>query len=210
MTHDLHCPMCGTELDMGHLMVASGDRAAFLRLMDIALPMPGLISQYVRLFAPPKTALTQRKQARIILELLPDLQRCAITHRGRTWPTPLALWEAAIEQMLQARDAGRLELPMKGHGYLYTILVSLADKHEAALEHQAEAAKRAPATHTPHATYQVRGEMLPMGQALAQVFGGRDPALARLDAEKGQESGMPAHLRQRLADLKNPSNQHPK
>ena len=41
-----------------------------------------------------------------------------------------------------------------------------------------------------------------MGQALATVFGDVNPTLAKLDAEKGRESAMPAELRARLKTLK--------
>lgn len=200
MTHELACPMCGTHLDLGHLLVDADNRAAFLRLMAVATPLAGYLEKYVYLFAPPKTSLTLRKQARIVLQLLPDLERRAITHRGRDWAVPLKLWEQGIDHMLAARDAGKLDLPMKGHAYLYTILVSLADKLEAGAEAQAEAAKRHPTTTA--ATYQVRGQTMPMGQALSQVFGGVTPALAKLDAERGSAAPMPEHLRAQLKNLK--------
>jgi hypothetical protein len=141
---DLSCPVCGAELALDHLFVDADNRAAVARLVAAALPLGGPLLQYTRLFAPPKTSLTQRKQVRIILQLLPDLERRAITHRGRDWAVPLGAWAQGIDQMLQARDAGRLELPMKGHGYLYAILTSLADKQEAVAEANTEAAKRHP------------------------------------------------------------------
>lgn len=199
MSAELSCPMCGTHLDLGHLLVDAENRSAFLRLMAVATPLAGYLEKYVYLFSPPKTSLTLRKQARIILQLLPDLERRAITHRGRDWAVPLKLWEQGIDQMLTLRDAGKLELPMTGHKYLYAILTSLADKAEASSEAQAEAAKRAPVQ---AASYQVRGQAMPMGQALATVFGGVNPHLAKLDAEKGRESAMPADLRAKLKTLK--------
>ena len=52
------------------------------------------------------------------------------------------------------------------------------------------------------ASFQVRGQAMPMGQALATVFGDVNPTLAKLDAEKGRESAMPAELRARLKTLK--------
>lgn len=196
---ELTCPVCGTELGLDHLFVDADNRAAVARLIEVALPLGGRLLQYTRLFAPPKTRLTQRKQVRIILQLLPDLERCAITHRGRDWAMPLATWALGIDQMLTSRDAGKLDLPMKGHGYLYAILTSLADKAEAVTEVQTEAAKRAPVQ---AASFQVRGQSMPMGQALAAVFGQVDPTLAKLDAEKGRESAMPTELRERLKTLK--------
>jgi len=199
MSQELSCPMCGTHLDLGHLLVDAENRSAFMRLMAVATPLAGYLEKYVYLFSPPKTSLTLRKQARIILQLLPDLERRAITHRGRDWAVPLKLWEAGIDQMLSLRDAGKLELPMTGHKYLYAILTSLADKAEAVTEVQTEAAKRAPVQ---AASFQVRGQSMPMGQALATVFGQVDPTLAKLDAEKGRESAMPTELRERLKTLK--------
>jgi hypothetical protein len=196
---ELTCPVCGTELGLDHLFVDADNRAAVARLIEVALPLGGRLLQYTRLFAPPKTRLTQRKQVRIILQLLPDLERSAITHHKRHWAMPMATWAQGIDQMLNLRDAGKLDLPMKSHGYLYTILASMADKVEAGAEAQAEAAKRAPVQ---AASYQVRGQAMPMGQALATVFGAVDPTLARLDAEKGSESGMPDELRARLKTLK--------
>jgi hypothetical protein len=201
MTNELLCPMCGTHLELGHLLVDAENRSAFMRLMTVATPLAGYLERYVYLFSPPKTSLTLRKQARIILQLLPDLERRAITHRGRDWQVPLKLWEQAIDQMLSLRDAGKLDLPMTGHKYLYTILVSLADKVEGQLEAQAELAKRTPSS---AATYQVRGQPMPMGQALAQVFGGVTPALAKMDSDRGTAAPMPDALRQKLANLKNP------
>lgn len=173
MTLDLSCPVCGAGLALDHLFVDADNRAAVARLVAVALPLGGPLLQYTRLFAPPKTALTQRKQVRIILQLLPDLERGAITHRGRDWAVPLSVWAQGIDQMLQARDAGRLELPMKGHGYLYAILTSLADKVEAVAEVQTEAAKRHPVS------------MPVAGQGAAR------PA------------AMPEAIRQQIASLKN-------
>jgi hypothetical protein len=198
---DLSCPVCGTDLSMEHLLIHADDRAVVLRLLAMGSPIGAAVGAYTTLFHPPKSRLSMRKQARIFKELMPDIERQAITHRGRDWAVPLAVWEAGIDQMLALRDAGKLDLPMKGHGYLYAILTSLADKVEAVAEVQAEATKRQP---VPAATYTVRGQAMPMAQALAQVFGGVTPALAKMDAEKGTEAPMPDALRTRLAELKKP------
>ena len=44
----------------------------------------------------------------------------------------------SIDDTIAARAAGRLELPMAGHGYLYAILAGMADKQEAQAEQQRE------------------------------------------------------------------------
>ena len=196
---DLSCPACGTELDMVTLFAHETDQRALARLIAVSVPMGGRVLQYCTLFTPPKTRLTAAKKIKLLLQLLPDLERQAITHKGRDWSVPLDAWALAFDQMLASRDAGRLELPMKGHGYLYTTLAGMADKHEAQVEQQREADRR---TAPRQDTVTVRGQTLPIGQALQVAYAGKDPALADIDARAGQAAPMPADVRARLAELK--------
>lgn len=135
---DLSCPTCGSELDLAVLFAHEQDQRALARLASVSIPLGARVLQYLALFTPPKQRLTAAKKIKLILQLLPDLERQAITHKGRDWEAPLAAWAQAIDQMLAARDAQRLELPMKGHGYLFAILAGMADKHEASAEQQRE------------------------------------------------------------------------
>ncbi len=150
---DLSCPTCGTELDLAVLFAHEQDQRALARLASVSIPLGARVLQYLALFTPPKQRLTSAKKIKLILQLLPDLERQAITHKGRDWEAPLAAWAQAIDQMLAARDAQRLELPMKGHGYLFAILAGMADKHEASAEQQREqqlrTGPRAATTHGP-------------------------------------------------------------
>ncbi len=134
MSADLSCPVCGTELDLAVLFSHEHDQRALARLAAVSIPLGSRVLQYVALFTPPKQRLTAAKKIKLILQLLPDLERQAITHKGRDWAVPLAAWAQAIDQMLAARDAQRLDLPLKGHGYLFAVLAGMADK----FEHQAE------------------------------------------------------------------------
>lgn len=138
MTADLSCPVCGTELDLAVLFAHEGDQRALARLAAVSIPLGGRVLQYTALFTPPKQRLTAAKKIKLILQLLPDLEREAITWKGRDWPAPRTAWAMAIDQMLAARDAQRLELPMKGHGYLFAILAGMADKHEDQAERHRE------------------------------------------------------------------------
>ena len=131
---DLSCPNCGAELDLMTLFSHESDQRALARLAAVSIPLGARVLQYVQLFQPARQRLTARKKIKLLLELLPELERAAITHKGRDWAAPLPAWAEAIDQMLAARDAGRLELPMKGHGYLFAILAGLAERHEAAAE----------------------------------------------------------------------------
>ena len=57
-----------------------------------------------------------------IQKLLPDLQAQRISRNGQVCDAPLEAWVWAIEQALAARDAGRLTLPLKSHGWLYEVI----------------------------------------------------------------------------------------
>ena len=199
MTTDLSCPVCGAELDVGVLFAHETDQRALARLAAVSIPLGARVMQYVALFTPPKTRLTAAKKIKLLLQLLPDLERQAITHKGRDWSVPLDAWALAFDQMLASRDAGRLELPMKGHGYLYTTLAGMADKHEAQAEQQREADRR---TAPRQDTVTVRGEAMAIGDALQVVHGGKDHALAQLDVAARKAAPMPDSVRQRLAELK--------
>jgi hypothetical protein len=200
------CPICGTELSMAQLFANEETQRAVARLAAVSMPLGARVLQYCTLFAPPKTRLTVPKQVKLMLQLLPDLERRAISHKGRDWAVPLDVWARGMDQMLAARDAGRLELPMSGHGYLYSILAGLADRQEAGVEAQAEAVRRAPPRQD---TVTVRGQTMSIGQGLAQVYGGRDPALAKLDADRGSAVPMPTEVRARLAELRRgPASHH--
>lgn len=138
MSADLSCPVCGSEFDLAVLFKNAEDREAWVRMTAHLTPLRARLAQYVMLFKTPKHQLSIKKMNHIALQVVPDIERGAITWKGREWAAPLPAWAQAIDQMLAARDAQRLELPMKGHGYLYAILAGMADKHEASAEQQRE------------------------------------------------------------------------
>ena len=199
---DIACPVCGTELTLAQLFSHEETQRAFSRLASVSVPLGARVLRYCALFAPPKTRLTVAKQVKLILALLPDLERGAIDHKGREWAVPLSIWAQAIDQMLASRDVGRLELPMKGHAYLYSILVGLANKVEASSEAKAEAAKLHRVADGSASPVQVRGQALQVGQVLHQALDGRDPALAKRDADDANAAAIPPAVRARLAELR--------
>ena len=138
MSADLSCPVCGAEFDLAVLFKSEESRKTFERLTASCSPLRDRLAQYAALAKPPKHKLGTDKSLRIIKTMLPDIERGAITWKGRDWAAPLSAWAQAIDQMLAQRDAGRLELPMKGHGYLFAVLAGMADKYEHQAEQQRE------------------------------------------------------------------------
>lgn len=196
---DLSCPACGAELDLAVLFAHEDGQRAFARLATVSIPLGARVLQYIGLFTPPRQRLTAAKKIKLLLQLLPDLERQTIAFKGRDWAAPLPAWAQAIDQMLAARDSGRLELPMKGHGYLYSVLSGMADKHEATAEAQTEAARR---TQPQRGQVQVKGQAVGIGQALQMAAASKDPALTAMDESRRNAAPMPIELRERLAAMR--------
>lgn len=195
----LTCPCCGSEMDLAILFSNAEDSKAIERLAAVSIPLGTRVLQYISLFQPPRQRLTTAKKIKLLMQLLPDLERGAITHRGRDWQAPRAVWKEAIDQMLASRDSGKLELPMKGHSYLYSVIAGMANKAEALTEAQSESQRRSGPIRD---TVTVRGQAMSIGNALQVQYGGKDPALAAIEESSRKAAPMPADVRERLNQLK--------
>src|SRR3990172_718209 len=139
MTLNISCPNCALNFPLvAGLNEADAKRyAALMGELPPALAKP--LTQYLALFKPAKTGLTWSRALMLLGELLPDIRRGQVRRNGRDWPAPADYWSLAIQTMLEQRD--KLTLPMRNHGYLYSILSGLADRTEAAQEQRVEAAR---------------------------------------------------------------------
>lgn len=196
---DIACPVCGSELDLAHLFTDAASHQALQRLVSVSIPLGARVLQYIALFTPPKQRLTSAKKIKLVLQLLPDLERQAISHKGRDWRAPLTVWAEAIDQMLLQRDTGSLELPLKGHGYLHAVIAGMANKVEAKAEAESEAQRR---SQGPQHTVTVRGQAMSIGTALQVVHAGRDPALAAIEDASRTATPVPQQARDLLKKLK--------
>jgi hypothetical protein len=138
----LKCPSCNAEMDLDVLLAHEEGRHVLAQLLQLGVPMGALLVRYVGLFRPGKRALSMSRTLSLLAELWPDMQRQAITRKGREWPTTPGLWQQAIEQVLAARDKGNLTLPLTSHGYLFEVLLGLVDKAEGQAERERENAQR--------------------------------------------------------------------
>lgn len=134
----LICPCCGFAADFDGF-TAAGDQS---RALALALELPREIArplmQYLRLFSPENRRLRLDKLCALLRELKDICDDAKIERRGRIWPVPLTHLQAALEQMIEARDAGKLVLPLKSHGYLMEILAGMASQAESRGEKASE------------------------------------------------------------------------
>lgn len=136
------CPACHAEMSLDALVAREADARAMADFIARNVPLGAVLVRYLGLFRPAKRRLSLARTVALFDELLPDLQRGAISRKGRDWATPLELWRAALEQVLASADKGGLTLPLSGHGYLYEVLAGHADKAEAVAERVTEAERR--------------------------------------------------------------------
>ena len=96
--------------------------------------------------------------------------------------------------MFRAADEGKLDLPLTGNAYLFEVAMRLADKAESQQERGQEQALRSRA-HTSDAC----ADIASLATAALQH---KDPALAKLDADRAKAAPMPAELREKINKLK--------
>ena len=190
----LRCPNCGAGMSLDALIGHDALRQLLAQTLLSGLPFGRQLLRYLGLFRPAKRELRPDRAARLLGEVLADVQRGAITRRGRDWSAPHALWAAGLDAVLDAAAGGSLTLPLTDHAYLYEVLMRLADKQEAAQEAQREQQRRSPAART---SVQVHGQSLGVLDAL-----GKDPALQKLESDARAAAPMPEAVRARLARLR--------
>jgi hypothetical protein len=127
------------------LVAHEGAREAVLVALQLPAPIGKLLVQYLGMFRPGKRQLSWERVGSILAELRAPIASAQVQRGGRTWPAPLEYWKAALEHMVQLRDAGKLQLPLKSHGYLLEVIAGLANKTEGKAEAQ-ESARRSGAT----------------------------------------------------------------
>lgn len=143
----LNCPSCGSAMSLDTLLASEGAREAVMTALQLPAPLGKALVQYLALFRPAQRQLSFDRVNSLLSELLPMIQSGKIERNGRLWAAPVESWRQGIEEMLAKRD--KLTLPLKGHGYLLTIIAGYADKTEARAEAQAEERQRSGRTPVP-------------------------------------------------------------
>lgn len=138
------CPACGatTSLDalLGHGDASKAFVASLALVGDLAQPLV----KYLGMFRSQNRDLTFERTAKLIGEISEDINAQQIKRGHHSYPAPKAAWIWAINTMLERRDQGKLQLPLKNHGYLYEVISSFKPENAPApTERRAAAAPRA-------------------------------------------------------------------
>lgn len=135
---NLICPCCQAVFPIEAALNDLAGRQAIVEAFRLT-PFGDLLLGYIKLFTPPKRALSNLRMVKLLEELLPMIRAASIERNGRLWSAPHEYWRMALGEMIDKRD--KLTLPLKSHGYLLTIIEGYSNKAEAKQEVQAEARK---------------------------------------------------------------------
>lgn len=136
------CPNCCAAFSLEVALQMDAGRAALLRALHMPAPLAGLWANYLGMFRPRARALAFERAEKLMAELLPMLDQGVVIRNGNTRPAPLELWRDALQQMVELRDAEKLQLPLKSHGYLLEIVFAAAERSAAQAERAQEETRR--------------------------------------------------------------------
>lgn len=146
----LRCPACHAEASIEAYLGADAARGALVRALRMPAPLASLLTQYLAMFRPEKRALSFERVDALLAELFVMIDSGQVSLNRNLRAAPLALWRQGLEHMVELRSRAlevpprtNLELPLKTHGYLTTVVHGMAEKIAAATEskHEADARK---------------------------------------------------------------------
>lgn len=156
------CPSCGLIADLEVFLMDEDDKAALVAALSLPQSLARPLTRYLKLFSPPKRALTGKKKRRLLEELAQTVPAGEVTRHGIVHPAPLTYWEEALEKILASPPA---ELPLQNHHYLYQVVWAMGEQAAAKTERAVEEQRRQPRTES-----RARGGPAPIGAAIGQIL----------------------------------------
>ncbi|MBQ9725123.1 MAG: hypothetical protein IJV56_07285 [Neisseriaceae bacterium] len=116
------CPACGAENSLDALIANEDARGVLALLYGVDMGLVHALVRYMGLFRSNSRALSWERMARLLGQIVPDIQAGAIRRNGQVFPAPISAWVWAVGQIMDARSSGCLKLPLTTHGYLYEVI----------------------------------------------------------------------------------------
>ncbi len=127
------CPNCGSTLSLDALISHDAARDALTAAFRLSGALGKALVKYLGLFRSDSRDLSMDRVAKLLLELQPDIESQRIMRNRQIYDAPIDAWIWAIEQTVIARDQGRLQTPLKTHGFLYEVITSYKPDSTAAI-----------------------------------------------------------------------------
>lgn len=122
------CPNCGALASLDALMGNDEASAAIAAVARIGGELGKRWIKYIGMFRPTKTQLTFDRVAKLTNECISDIELQRIERNGQVFNAPPEAWIYGIDQVIKARDSGKLKTPLTSHGYLYEIIAGYQPK----------------------------------------------------------------------------------
>ena len=104
-------------------LINDADASAVLKaVLEMDVEFGKAAIRYIGLFRPAKSQLSWARTAKLLNELLPMIKAQEAARDGVCFPAPTEAWIYGFNETVNARDQGRLKLPLKSHGYLLEIV----------------------------------------------------------------------------------------
>lgn len=119
---NIKCPNCGAVHSLDSLINDADASAVLKAVLEMDVEMGKAAIRYVGLFRPAKSQLSWARTAKLLNELMPMMKAQTAERDGVSSPAPAEAWLHGFNETVNARDQGRLKLPLKSHGYLLEIV----------------------------------------------------------------------------------------
>ena len=116
------CPNCGAANSLDSLASDAEAAEVLKMLLELDADIGKAAIRYIGLFRPAKSQLSWARTAKLLNELLPMIKAQEAARDGVCFPAPAEAWIHGFNETVNARDQGRLKLPLKSHGYLLEIV----------------------------------------------------------------------------------------
>ena len=119
---NIKCPNCGAVHSLDTLINDAEASAVLKAVLEMDVELGKAAIRYIGLFRPAKSQLSWARTAKLLNELLPMIKAQEAARDGVCFPAPTEAWIHGFNETVNARDQGRLKLPLKSHGYLLEIV----------------------------------------------------------------------------------------
>lgn len=119
---NIKCPNCGAVHSLDSLINDAEASAVLKAVLEMDVELGKAAIRYIGLFRPTKSQLSWARTAKLLNELLPMIKAQEAARDGVCFPAPAEAWIHGFNETVNARDQGRLKLPLKSHGYLLEIV----------------------------------------------------------------------------------------
>lgn len=119
---NIKCPNCGAVHSLDTLINDAEASAVLKAVLEMDVELGKAAIRYIGLFRPAKSQLAWARTAKLLNELMPMIKAQEAVRDGVSSPAPAEAWLHGFNETVNARDQGRLKLPLKSHGYLLEIV----------------------------------------------------------------------------------------